>query len=60
MPAGKVKVSSTANAKDVADLVRQTDAVAEPNYAELRCLSNFALLRGASRPDELVERGKAA
>jgi error-prone DNA polymerase len=30
-----------------------------PNYAELRCLSNFSFLRGASRPEELVERAKA-
>lgn len=29
-----------------------------PNYAELRCLSNFTFLRGASRPEELVERAK--
>ncbi len=27
-----------------------------PAYAELRCLSNFSFLRGASRPEELVER----
>ena len=27
-----------------------------PEYAELRCLSNFSFLRGASRPEELVER----
>ena len=25
-------------------------------YAELHCLSNFSFLRGASRPEELVER----
>ncbi len=30
-----------------------------PNYAELRCLSNFSFLRGASWPEELVERAKA-
>jgi error-prone DNA polymerase len=30
-----------------------------PPYAELRCLSNFSFLRGASRPQELVERAKA-
>jgi error-prone DNA polymerase len=30
-----------------------------PPYAELRCLSNFSFLRGASRPEELVERAKA-
>jgi error-prone DNA polymerase len=30
-----------------------------PAYAELHCLSNFSFLRGASRPEELVERAKA-
>jgi len=30
-----------------------------PAYAELRCLSNFSFLRGASHPEELVERAKA-
>ncbi|MDP2264408.1 MAG: error-prone DNA polymerase [Hydrogenophaga sp.] len=30
-----------------------------PAYAELRCLSNFSFLRGASRPEELVERAQA-
>ena len=29
-----------------------------PPYAELRCLSNFSFLRGASKPEELVERAK--
>ena len=29
-----------------------------PDYAELRCLSNFSFLRGASWPEELVERAK--
>lgn len=27
-----------------------------PNYAELQCVSNYTFLRGASHPDELVER----
>ena len=27
-----------------------------PDYAELHCLSNFTFLRGASFPEELVER----
>jgi error-prone DNA polymerase len=27
-----------------------------PHYAELRCLSNFSFLKGASQPEELVER----
>ena len=30
-----------------------------PEYAELRCVSNFSFLRGASQPDELVKRAKA-
>ena len=30
-----------------------------PEYAELHCLSNFSFLRGASHPEELVERSKA-
>ncbi|MCL1960776.1 MAG: PHP domain-containing protein [Desulfovibrionaceae bacterium] len=28
------------------------------DYAELRCVSNFTFLRGASHPEELVERAK--
>ena len=27
-----------------------------PDYAELHCLSNFTFLRGASFPEELIER----
>ena len=27
-----------------------------PNYAELHCLTNFSFLRGASHPEELVQR----
>jgi error-prone DNA polymerase len=30
-----------------------------PAYAELHCCSNFSFLRGASHPEELVERAKA-
>jgi error-prone DNA polymerase len=30
-----------------------------PDYAELHCLSNFSFLRGASHPQELVERAGA-
>jgi error-prone DNA polymerase len=30
-----------------------------PHYAELHCLSNFSFLRGASHPEELVERAHA-
>jgi error-prone DNA polymerase len=29
-----------------------------PDYAELRCVSNFSFLRGASLPEELVERAR--
>jgi len=29
-----------------------------PAYAELHCLTNFSFLRGASHPEELVERGQ--
>jgi error-prone DNA polymerase len=31
----------------------------EPRYAELHCLSNFSLLRGASHPQELVQTAAA-
>ncbi|RRS01089.1 error-prone DNA polymerase [Aquabacterium soli] len=30
-----------------------------PPYAELRCVSNFSFLKGASWPEELVERAKS-
>jgi len=30
-----------------------------PHYAELRCLSNFSFLKGASQPEELVTRAQA-
>jgi error-prone DNA polymerase len=33
-----------------------TLAPASPGYAELRCKTNFSFLRGASHPDELVNR----
>ena len=29
-----------------------------PAYAELHCVSNFSFLRGASHPEELVERAR--
>ena len=29
-----------------------------PDYAELRCVSNFSFLMGASQPEELVERAE--
>src|SRR5215467_451025 len=33
--------------------------MALPRYAELHCLSNFTFLRGASHPEELIERAQA-
>ena len=30
-----------------------------PPYAELHCITNFSFLRGASHPEELIERAKA-
>src|SRR6476620_3183440 len=30
-----------------------------PAYAELHCLSNFSFLRGASHPEELIERAQS-
>ena len=33
--------------------------VSLPDYAELHCLSNFSFLRGASHPEELIERAAA-
>ncbi len=35
------------------------NAAVLPDYAELRCISNFTFLRGASHAEELVERAKA-
>ena len=29
-----------------------------PAYAELHCISNFSFLRGASHPEELVDRAR--
>ena len=36
-----------------------SSADALPDYAELHALSNFSFLRGASHPEELVERSRA-
>ena len=36
-----------------------SQAVGIPPYAELLCCSNFSFLRGASRPEELVQRAHA-
>ncbi len=36
--------------------MRRPDCGSLPAYAELHCLSNFTFLRGASHPEELVER----
>ncbi|MGE3774049.1 MAG: PHP domain-containing protein, partial [Gammaproteobacteria bacterium] len=34
-------------------------AAAEPDYAELHCVSNFSFLRGASHPEELLRQAAA-
>ena len=41
--------------------VHQSTPVGSPHaaYAELHCLTNFTFLRGASHPEELVERASA-
>ncbi len=38
---------------------RRRSVPAKPRYAELHAVSNFTFLRGASRPEELVERACA-
>ena len=40
-------------------LVPRTPALDPVPYAELHCLSNYSFLRGASHPEELVERAHA-
>ena len=40
-------------------IVRLPSSRVLPPYAELHCLSNFTFLRGASHPEELVERAHA-
>src|SRR5687767_15253082 len=43
----------------IAKRMNGTCMVSLPDYAELHCLSNFSFLRGASHPEELVERAHA-
>jgi error-prone DNA polymerase len=40
-------------------MMSQPVEAAQAAYAELHCLSNFTFLRGASHPEELVERARA-
>src|SRR3954471_15199003 len=42
-----------------ANRMNGTCMVSLPDYAELHCLSNFSFLRGASHPEELIERAAA-
>ncbi len=42
--------------REIGMLIRPSRTL--PDYVELRCVSNFTFLRGASAPDELVERAK--
>ena len=44
---------------DTVIFIRYTGRPCCPPYAELHCLSNFSFLRGASHPEELVERAQA-
>src|SRR5262245_13319233 len=46
----------TAAAGSIARTASGTCMACLPEYAELHCLSNFSFLRGASHPQELVER----
>jgi len=39
--------------------VKKPSPTSSPAYAELHCLSNFSFQRGASQPEELVERAHA-
>ena len=38
---------------------RSQPSCISPQYAELHCLSNYTFLRGASHPEELVQKAKA-
>ncbi len=51
-------LAGLANASDDA-LAHRPRTAADGGYAELHCLSNFTFLRGASHPEELVERAIA-
>ena len=41
------------------DKASSIEALSLPPYAELHCLTNFSFQRGASHPEELVERAHA-
>ncbi|SEK96222.1 error-prone DNA polymerase [Roseateles sp. YR242] len=47
------------SAPPIDDGAADADAARLPDYAELRCISNFSFLKGASWPEELVQRAKA-
>ena len=42
----------------MADHPSGSTSISIPDYAELRCVSNFSFLMGASQPEELVERAE--
>ena len=54
-PSPSASASASASSSFTATLQR----LALPAYAELHCLSNFSFLKGASKPEELVERAHA-
>ena len=45
----------------IPNAIHQSTSTGSPHadYAELHCLTNFTFLRGASHPEELVERASA-
>jgi hypothetical protein len=43
----------------ICTVYKPAEARVIPPYAELHCVSNFSFLRGASHPEELVDRAKA-
>ena len=54
-PASQAAAGATLN-HAVSDGEATVNSVAVQTYAELHCISNFTFLRGASFPEELVDR----
>src|SRR6185437_10771892 len=55
----QARVGTGQTAADTVYLMGMASPDLLPAYAELHCLSNFSFLRGASHPEELVERAKS-
>jgi len=58
-PSGDVPSPSSPSSPSSSATRASSDASQLPDYAELRCISNFSFLKGASWPEELVARAKA-